>query len=30
MNEWMAQGDPPKEVNVVKKNEWPVATPLFK
>ena len=30
MKEWMAQADPPKEANTVKKNEWPVATPLFK
>ena len=30
MKEWMAQADPPKEANTVKKNEWLVATPLFK
>ena len=26
----MAQADPPKEASKLKKNEWPVATPLFK
>ena len=33
MKKWKAQSDPPKEVSTVKtkqKNEWPVATPLFK
>ena len=29
MKESMAQADPPKEVSTDKKNEWPVATPLF-
>ena len=30
VKEWMVQADPPKEANAVKKNEWLVATPLFK
>ena len=31
MKGWMVQADPPKEANALKKkNEWPVATPLFK
>ena len=30
MKEWIAQADLPKEANTVKKNEWLVATPLFK
>ena len=30
MKKWMAHGDPPNEVSTVIKNEWPVATPLFK
>ena len=30
MKEWIAQADIPKEANMVKKNELPVVTPLFK
>ena len=30
MKDCMAQYDPPKEASTVKKNEWPVTTPLFK
>ena len=30
MKELMALADPPKEASTVKKNEWPVASPLFK
>ena len=30
MKEWMVQADFPKGANMVKKNEWPVAPPLFK
>ena len=28
--EWMAQDDPPQDASKLIKNEWPVATPLFK
>ena len=30
MKESMIQVDPPKEAIMVKKNEWPVATPILK
>ena len=30
MKEWIAQADFPKGANMVKKNEWSFATPLFK
>ena len=30
MKEWMAPADPPKDASTVKKNEWPVASPLLK
>ena len=30
MKEWIVQADFPKESNMVKKIEWPVATPLVK
>ena len=30
MTEWMAQTYPLREASKVYKNEWPVATPLFK
>ena len=30
IKEWMVLADPIKEANNGEKNEWPVATPLFK
>ena len=30
MIKWMAQTDPPRNASKIQKNEWPVATPLFK